>query len=444
MSQPPHAQFSNILRSFWRNTRRIFQVFNPLGKFLRQGLFSLWQILRKNLTQSPEKAIAFLFLSLCILTILAYFFPGSQPFEGNLIVQEVSFTYNGIHHQTFLASINQLQALDLEGRQPDNIVLTGKFTTSDPILNSKLNPLKKITLKLPHPNSRLIFTSLNSSSTPPLDLIDFILFPQTQVHSLSYIPTEQNLFFCLSSPANSSEPQKFSQTCSAEGLMNLENQENQQPFLGKINFQLSQTPIQISLENFNSPELNLTANSDNPNSLDLTFTPTAPQPLQLRLTSPSSLLLTLPELSQDSNRQDWFRGGLKVKDVQFSRLDSTGNVTDELLTSTILEGKIRMAEKEIAVQTNQFLITGKPGIFKLLKIQINPQSPEGLQVRFSGASREIAVGLDPRFPVQKIKPSWLAKYLPPEVINALLSFCAAVVGYLLPYLFTPSPPSNPS
>lgn len=52
------------------------------------------------------------------------------------------------------------------------------------------------------------------------------------------------------------------------------------------------------------------------------------------------------------------------------------------------------------------------------------------------------MGLDPKFPVESIKPSWLSKYFSQEAVNALLAFIAALTAVLLPRLF-PEPPKQP-
>ena len=138
----------------------------------------------------------------------------------------------------------------------------------------------------------------------------------------------------------------------------------------------------------------------------------------------------------------WLRGNLEVENVKFSHPDQTGNVGDEFEMSTILQGKIRMAEQELEIKPNQFLITGKPGIQLLRYLQIQSKPPQGLLVRFSGNSESIEAGLDPKFIVDSIRPSFLAKYLSKDAITVLLSFCAAVAGALLPLLFAKSSESN--
>lgn len=129
-------------------------------------------------------------------------------------------------------------------------------------------------------------------------------------------------------------------------------------------------------------------------------------------------------------------GNLAVKNVKFSRLDQTGNTNEEdKFDSTILQGEIRMAEQELKIQTNQFLMAGKPGIELLHYFQIQAKPNSGLQIRFSGKSDKIEVGLDSKFIVDSIQPNFLANYLSKDANAVLLSFCVAVVGALLTLLF---------
>ena len=103
-----------------------------------------------------------------------------------------------------------------------------------------------------------------------------------------------------------------------------------------------------------------------------------------------------------------------------------------------------MTDKSLEIKQNQFLlISGKPGIQRLRSIEIQPESPSGLQVRFVGKDNQVEVGLDPEFPVRKIKPLWISSLgFSSDSIIALLSFCATIIGVLLPYLFISASSSN--
>lgn len=173
--------------------------------------------------------------------------------------------------------------------------------------------------------------------------------------------------------------------------------------------------------------------------ISLQFIPEVDE-LFLPIISPTHLFIKLPENNQTEKlvtETQWLREDIEVSNVTFSRFDITNNVTDEIKKSTILEGKVRMGNKIIELQPNQFLtiLSKKPGIKKLRYIQIKTQYPQGLKTLFFGKSKGIAVGLYPEFPLQKIEPSWLSKYLSQEAINSILAFIAAFTGILLPRLF---------
>jgi hypothetical protein len=189
--------------------------------------------------------------------------------------------------------------------------------------------------------------------------------------------------------------------------------------------------------------LGIKSSPDNPNLIDFTLIPESDQ-LELTLTSPSNLIITLPAPETDNNFSRWIQGNLDVKQVKFSKSETMGDNQDQFPSSTIVSGEILMTDKSLEIKQNQFLlISGQPGIQRLRSIAIKPESPSGLQVRFVGKDQEVAVGLDPQFPVRKIKPLWISTFgFSSDSIVALLSFCATIIGFLLPYLFISASSSN--
>ena len=91
-----------------------------------------------------------------------------------------------------------------------------------------------------------------------------------------------------------------------------------------------------------------------------------------------------------------------------------------------------MAEQTREIKPNQFLMVEEPGIQLIRYLNIVPQ--EGLEVRISGKSKQIQIGLDQEFPVSRIQASWLDRVLPRDAIIALISFCAASFTLLLPFI----------
>ena len=117
-------------------------------------------------------------------------------------------------------------------------------------------------------------------------------------------------------------------------------------------------------------------------------------------------------------------------------MDRTGDISDDVTVSTIVEGKIRMVEQEREIKANQFLMGDEPNtplnIERIRHLQIVPK--KGLEVRISGRTKQIQIGLDKDFPVSRIQGSWLDGFLPRDAIVALFSFSAATITYLLGFL----------
>ena len=210
--------------------------------------------------------------------------------------------------------------------------------------------------------------------------------------------------------------------------------------LANLGLKLGENPINISLEQVSIPELGIKSSPDNPNFIDFTLIPESDQ-RELTLNSPSRLTINLPP---PENFSRWIQGNLDVKQVKFTQSETMGDNKDQFPSSTIVSGEILMTDKSLEIQQNQFfLISGQPGIERLRSIEIQPESPSGLQVRFVGKTNQVEVGIDPQFPVRKIKPLWISSLgFSSDSIIALLSFCATIIGFLLPYLFISASSSN--
>lgn len=364
-----------------------------------------------------QKIFAFTILIVCILLIFAsLFWRGSHTFEGNLLVQEMSFTYAGTQEKLFINTINDIKNLELSGKQ--NITFSGDFTKN---LDSKLKQLKQITINLHSANSKVIITPLDSKKSSEIQLLELRLQPNTE-SQLGY-NSVGILSLCLQSQDQTDS------LC----LDNNKPTISLSKILGTLQLELGTQPLKVSLENYIIPQLQKKDSPENPVLFDFIFTPAVSQ-MEFSLTPPTSLYVSLPKLSE-ADQSEWLRGNLKVKNVKFSRLDQTGDIQDKFDISTIVNGKIRMAEQDLEVKPNQFLMIGEPGIELIRYFQIKSKPTPGLEVRFSGKSKEIGVGLDPKFIVDSIRPNFLTKYLSKDAITVLLSFCAAVAGSLLSLLF---------
>ena len=472
----------------------ISQIISFIIKIFRKILSSLWKLSKilwskfdKNILRKPDKLAALIFLLFALGILGSIFYPyGKYVFEGNFLVEELSFIVNSQGNQRLINPILGLKTFDLTGQQ--TLTLRGKFTSKT---EPKFNQKSEITLNLDHPNSRLLISSVNENKPSSIELTQLQLIPfksekipnsllvkiqsllklisfklektqdilPVQVQSFNYDSQLNQLSFCLKLLPNTPNDLKYilnNDSFDSENPSELFRQNNllidicknpdvstYEP-LANLGLKLGENPIKISLEQVSIPELGIKSSPDNPNLIDFTLIPESDQ-LELTLTSPSNLIITLPALETDNKFSGWIQGNLDVKQVKFSKSENiTGDKKDEFLSSTIVSGEILMTDKSLEIKQNQFfLISGQPGIERLRSIEIQPESPSGLQVRFVGKTNQVEVGIDPQFPVRKIKPLWISSLgFSSDSIIALLSFCATIIGFLLPYLFISASSSN--
>lgn len=338
--------------------------------------------------------VLFLLLGFAMLT-LAAIIPKTHNFEGELTVEELSFIYDGNKPQLLLNNIRQLQSIEGEGKQ--TFTLTGKFQSAS---LPELAQIKKLKIELPDDDSKWEIKPAKAPSQ--IELTELRLQSQAKISGFSYDFFRNQLLFSLTSTQSN-----------------------------KLQIDLGQKPLEVTLINYKLPELDLQI----PEELKFILTPNNSK-FQFTITEPNKFYLTTPVLAKTKYRS-WFRGGLAVKNVEFSRVDTGKNVTDNLRISTIIEGKVRMAEQEKSLQVNQSLEAEPPGVQFLHYIDLAPSSDpktSGIKVRLAGQTKSLQIGLDPKFPVTKIQASWLDGIFPRDAIIALISFSAASFSYLLYWL----------
>ncbi|MEI6444555.1 MAG: hypothetical protein WCO29_15815 [Nostocales cyanobacterium ELA583] len=347
--------------------------------------------------------VLFLLLTFGVISFVAVL-PATHIFEGDIFVEEMNFTYNGQQPKLFLTSIRNISNLEIEGIQ--NLTLTGKFkSTSTPQLNQS-NELK---FALIDSKSKLIISQLKPKNH--LDINEFILQPNTKVNITRYDDYNKRFNFTL------------------------ENKPNiLQTSLGKAQ-------LKISLEKYKLSDQNLSKNINPDIPLEFIFTPDNKE-LKFSLVN-NSIYITISNDNQD-NFEDWFRGKIESKEVQFQRLDRTGEIKDDLVSSTISEGKVRMIEQERDIKEHQFLMGENPDIplnIELIR-NINIVPKKGLEVRFTGRTKQIQIGLDKNFPVSRIQGSWLDSILPRDAIIAIFAFGAGTITSILSFVLENASQSN--
>jgi hypothetical protein len=395
-------------------------ISNVLTWFWKRWLSHWIRYQRRNL------ALAIALLLVWIGILWGQFASGLYVFEGALVVREMSFSYPGPSDKKFLNPIREITSLDLEGTQKLPLTLTGEFSSDDPALNKQLQEQNQLTLQFPHANSRLFIKPETVPSE--LSLQGLSLFPKTGVEELAYRQTnnERELSFCLQDLEN-------------KGCNHLDSVTVSQQSTGELLLNLGLQSLQVFAAEVEIPELGMQADSFQ--DIKFRLVPRSRIDLVLELLSPTRLfvqLAGLPEAQALSEKPGWIRGDIAVTGVSFSRFDRTGDIKDDIETSTIVEGVARMKGKTLEVEEEQFLVvfSQQPGIEKLRRVRIHP---EGLRVFLSGESKGIAVGLSKDLPVQEIKPSWLSQYISQEGFSAIVGFLSALTLVIFPPLFTPTP-----
>ena len=293
--------------------------------------------------------------------------------------------------------------------------------------------IRQLEIDLNHPYSlndfysKLIIEPINFDESSSLGIKELSLQPQTQVNHLSYNPQGNQLDFALQKTTENTQPN--SAIDPEANVLSNSNLPRDRP----LQLSLSETPLKIIVEGYQSPDIETSPEEDN--KLEFIWTPWSTQ-LDLSLPEEAKLNLTLANL-QSTNLSEWFWGELSVTDVKFSKTLGTEDVPEKLPISTILKGYIRLGEKELNLNKNQFLIfTDERRIKQFPHLQIHPNDPAGLEIRIHGKANKIEVGFDRDLPVSQVTTNIWERLLPENLINILLTFCAVAIGYLLPWMFT--------
>ena len=371
---------------------------------IKKGLKWVIRTLKSLSTYLWSKKILTFVLSLLLIfsgLTLAAFVPSTHIFESNLTVEEMSFTYAGKEPKLFLDTVRGIKSLEIEGKQ--TLTFTGKIQSKS---TPALNQLTTLEIEPIDSTSKWLIAPANLKQSSELEFTELRLQPDTKVNNLSYDTYRNQLAFSLTpvkKPTNTNILQLY----------------------------LGNQPLKVSLEGYQLKNVKLPIDSEKQRQLEFILTPNN-QELRLNFADPVTIYMQPPAPKNNESKQ-WFRGKIEVKNVEFQRLDITGsNQDDNLPISTILKGEVHMAEQKMEIKPNQFLMVEEPGIKLIRYLNIVPQ--KGLEVRISGKSKLIQIGLDKEFPVSRIQASWLDGVLPRDAIIALISFCAASFTYLLSFI----------
>ncbi|MGF1978743.1 MAG: hypothetical protein RMY30_024550 [Nostoc sp. CmiSLP01] len=391
---------------------------NFLKRYLIAGFSAIISALKRLVRIIANHRTFFLVLVVILFfTFLTFaaIIPGNHRFEADIVSEKISFIYKGEENKLFLQDIGDIKKLENEGKQ--TLTFTGNFQRAT---WSELNKLDYLKIKLKDDKSRWIISPVNTQDTSEISLDKLRLQPNTKVTGLSYDFYREQLSFSLQPNSNL----------------------NQKIKPNTLDINLGNQPIKVILEGYELPDLKLPNQLDKETPLEFILTPN--NQVNLELTQNTSINITVGKITKHESKQ-WFRGKIKAENLQFLDVDRTGeDARDDLKISTIVEGKIRMAEQERDIKQNQFLMgenTKNPlNIEEIRHLGIVPK--KGIEARFFGNTKEIQIGLDPDFPVSRISGSWLDGVLPRDAIIALFSFGAATVANLFAWLFNNSSKSG--
>jgi hypothetical protein len=350
-----------------------------------------------------------------------------QRFEANIVAEEVQFTIAQKDDQVLLHDLDSVKNLSLEGIQTFN--LSGGFSSKS---LPQLNQQGSLTIELSDRDSRWMLQA-PELKTSSLSLIDLIVSPQTRVKRFRL--------------ASSKQAEKTEYALRFDIL----------PRAGKINslqLDLGDQPLKIIISGRHTIRVGGKKISlSNSQSTEIDFI-ASPQNFKLPVNSETSMSVGLPKPDKD-NLERWIGKSLHVEDVSFVRSNNSGaSPNDSFEESTILQGQIRIAEKELKIQPHQFLtwqpikpggkiITGLQATFsdssdssgdKKTSSKNESSEPKGLEVRLSGEARRLEVGLDKNFPVANLQAGMLNGRLPNDVLTVLISAFVAIITSMLPWL----------
>ncbi len=397
--------WQQVKQRFLNSTSTIIRWLLKLVVLVFQIIFKLFKFLAKYFVKKKSTVFSIFGLLLFGSILAVAIFPSVNNFEGNLIVQQMNFTYAGNKSSRFLTRIPNIQEVDIKGIQ--TLSLSGDYQSkSNRILDKYQGTLE---IQLNDETSHLIITPVNPESFSKLEIRKLILRPQTEVTNLIYNPYGSTLAFSLNPESNQISSQDSN----------------------RLQLYLSKKPLNIVLEKYNLPKLGIKDNPDAPVPLEFTLMPSNLEQ-NLFFEEKTDFYFKFPKPTE-IDLKELFSKRLAVRNMQFLLSSQTGFVAEKVPNSSIIEGEILMAGQELEIKPNQFLMTGEPGIQLLRDVQILPD--RGLRVRVAGKSREIEVGLDYDFPVASIKAGRLAQFFSPEIIPVIVSFFTTVLLALISWLF---------
>jgi len=409
----------------------LYQAFSYFSKFIKNYATKIWKFKTRVYPQLKQHKSCILTVILLVFTgfyFVVNLFPQPIPFEGNLIVNRLGF--NSREERLLLNQVH-IDEITIKGKQIYKFSGTkGDFTSNE---EPYIKELEELTIQLQDEESYLNIAS--DSKQTGLQLSELILQQNTQVEQLFYNP-DRSLHLELIQPDNSSR--------STDVLRPLKLN------IGNV--------AQITCKgNCFIPDLK----SSRKNNFSFKHQSIGEfQPLL-----PSTAIFDIKLHNFDKKP---FFGNIDVNKVRLIRQQK--KLTDNnynFYESSIISGVVRIAEQNLNLKKEQFLILGWQNstqdftealigglkdISKLRyihvlypeeskELQVSDEKVElsestlGLEIGISGKTSRLAIGINPYLPVHVVQGSFLKKF-PNDVMNFFNVVFAALFASLLTRLFS--------
>jgi hypothetical protein len=273
-----------------------------------------------------------------------------------------------------------------------------------------LNKLNSLKIQLLNDNSKWIIKRTNQSKNSNITLKELRIEKNTKINALKYDSYHQLLSF----------------------NMDLKKEESVNAEPGKLKINLGNEPIKITIENFIMSDFSLPNQTNN--TLNFLYTPRNSTSI-LPIRSHTRFNIILSKNLKPNDSEQWFKNNIDAEAVRFINFDKNSKPQDDVSTSTILKGTIRMADQQREVQENQFImgssneiIDNPLNIKRLVYLRI---VKTGVEARFSGQTSKLQIGLDPKLPISTIQGSWLDGFLPRDLIIAIFALGGGAIANLI-------------
>ena len=370
-----------------------------------------------------QQRLTFIWLVFFTVIIVLNLIPSVNNFEGELIANNFSFTsVESTKRQKFLAD-TPFKSITISGLSEE--IFTGDFkSNSDPAIN-QVKELKIEKLKQAHNQPKITIKNLDPDrkNNPVLSQIE--IYKNTRISDLNYDASRNLISFCLQEN-RSSDDQCF---------LNLDSAKPRDK-IAKLDIYLDAEIFDVTLEGYEITNPKLINNASSSNREFNWIPESGYRERSYEITHPMQITIEIPKPQIKSKNTDTddinplIQKSILIKEANFAYKQ---DAEDQFLTSSIIQGKIRMAEQDIKIESSQFFKTeGGEGVQGIYNIKTDLQ---GFKFLIAGNASSILSGLNYQSPIYNTRANFWANFLSKEVIIAITAFCAGMISNLLMGLF---------